>query len=275
MIFSKTIQRDVIFYGIGLHTSAKCSLKVSPADAGTGYLFRVRDEEAKVDHITLEGSNLGTNMVCGSSVVRTVEHLLSALVGLGITDVIITTNDVETPILDGSAADFFKELKFAGVRTIGDHKPLRLDKQLTISMGGKMVAIYPRNDNDVVVSFRIDFDNEVVRTMPQELTYSHSEDNYFEQIAFARTFGFKKDLQALLSNNLCLGGSLENAVLIDDNRVINVDGLRFESEIVSHKVLDIIGDLSPVFRDYIGFTLVADQAGHSINNKFLKQFYAE
>lgn len=274
MIYSKTIQRDVTFYGIGLHTSAKCTLKVSPAESGSGFLFRVRDEVAKVDHTTLQGSNLGTNMLCGSSVVRTVEHLLSALVGLGITDAIISTNDVETPILDGSAADFFKELKSAGVRTTGEHKPKKLDKQLIVSSGGKRVAIYPREDEEVVVSFSINFDNDVVKAMPQSLIYSHSEGNYFECIAFARTFGFKKDLETLLSNNLCLGGSLENAILIDDCRVINVDGLRFDSEIVSHKILDIIGDLSPIFRDYIGFTIIAEQAGHSINNEFLKQFYS-
>ncbi|KDM91050.1 UDP-3-O-acyl-N-acetylglucosamine deacetylase [Photobacterium galatheae] len=275
MVYGKTIQREVSFYGVGLHTSAKCALKITPAQKGEGLVFNLKGESVVVNSDSLKGSCLGSNIVGGQASLRTVEHLLSALSGLGITDAYISTNDIEVPILDGSAADFFNQLKSAGICLLGDYPQRRVANPFSVSDGSKMVEIVPRDDGEQVVDFSISFNNQVVQGMPQKMSYIHNESNFYEQIAFARTFGFKRDLEALLSNNLCLGGSLENAILIDDDRVINLDGLRFKSEIISHKILDILGDLYPLFRDFTSFTIKANQAGHAINNQFLKGFYRE
>lgn len=272
MVNNKTVQREITFYGIGLHTSAKCALKISPANKGDGIKFFISGEEVSLNSSSLNGSCLGTNIVGRTKVLRTVEHLLSSLCGLGITDAIVTTSDIEVPILDGSSADYFNQIKSAGVVNIGSFDPIIVTKHLIVKDGEKFVEITPSAYGDRNVEFKISFENKVVQKMPQLMSYRHSESSYYDQIAFSRTFGFKKDLEALLSNNLCLGGSLDNAILIDEERVINVDGLRFDNEIVSHKILDIIGDLYPIFSGYTGFTIKANQAGHAINSKFLKKF---
>ncbi|MBU2896032.1 UDP-3-O-acyl-N-acetylglucosamine deacetylase [Vibrio hepatarius] len=275
MINNKTVQRAITFYGIGLHTSAKCAIKVSPANKGDGIKFIICGEEILLDSSSLNGSCLGTNIVGKTKTLRTVEHLLSSLSGLGITDAVVSTTDLEVPILDGSSAEFFNQIKSAGIHKLGMFEPKLVTKNIIVSDGEKFVEIKPSSYGERNVEFQISFDNKVVKSMPQFMVYHHSESSFYDQIAFARTFGFKRDLEALLSKNLCLGGSLDNAILIDDERVINIDGLRFQNEIISHKILDIIGDLYPLFREYTGFTIKANQAGHVINSRFLKKFMSD
>ena len=273
MNFYKTIRREVVLSGIGLHSSEKCCIRIEPAKLGTGIVFSTKQENIKVSSETLSGSSLGTNLIGATTEVRTVEHLLSAITALGITDLIIRTTKIEVPILDGSSAVFFNELMAAGIQNLGSYSKKRLTSQCLFELDSKSVLIRPRRDDKCIVRFQIAFDNKVVSAMPQTIEYEHSKVNYLNEIAYARTFGFKRDIEFLISQMLCLGGSLENAILIDEDAVINIGGLRFDNEIISHKVLDIIGDLSPIFNNFVGFEIIANKAGHTINNLFLRHFF--
>ena len=272
MKYRKTLQRDLSFEGIGLHTSNHSVVKITPAPDGTGIVFVVRGESIQVDHNSLNGSSLGTNLVQGNCQIRTVEHLLSALCACGITDAFVVTDATEIPILDGSAIDFFNGISTVGAKKLSIFEPEIVRESISVIDGEKYISLEPIEEEEIVIEFEIKFDNETVSKMPQNLIYHHNTSNFYDHIASARTFGFKKDLEHLLSLNLWLGGSLENAILIDENRIINVNGLRFENELVAHKVLDLVGDLSPVLSKYTGFKIKAHQAGHSINNKFLRKF---
>lgn len=272
MKYRKTLQRDLSFEGIGLHTSNHSVVRITPAPDGTGIVFVVRGESIQVDHNSLNGSALGTNIVNGNCQTRTVEHLLSALCACGITDAFVVTDATEIPILDGSAIDFFNGIAAVGTKKLSAFEPIAVRESITVFDGEKYIALEPIETNEIIIEFEIKFDNEAVSKMPQNLIYRHNTSNFYDHIASARTFGFKKDLEHLLSLNLCLGGSLENAILIDENRIINVNGLRFENELVAHKILDLVGDLSPILSKYTGFKIKAHQAGHSINNKFLRKF---
>lgn len=273
MFFRKTIQKDISFEGIGLHTSDHSTVKLLPATEGTGVSVIIGNEKIPIDNTTLFGSSLGTDITSNGIKIRTVEHLLSAISGLGITDIQIIVNGNEIPILDGSAIDYHNGLLAVGIKTLGPYMKRKNILDFSVYHGSKYIRISPRKDKEITIEFSIKFENKIVSNMPQKLIYKHSESEYFNNIASARTFGFKRDLDSLLSENLCLGGSLENAILIDEDRIINTGGLRFSNEIVAHKVLDFVGDLSPLLKDYCGFHIEAHQGGHSINNKFLKAYF--
>lgn len=276
-----TIKAPITLQGVGLHSGATCVMTMKPAPADFGVCFVSLNDPlravTKVDSVSLSGGTLGTNLLVGDDYqIRTVEHFLAAIVSLGIDNLLVEVQGGEIPILDGSS-DFF-------VKTILSHGILELEvkKQLsslsTLLNGplrvendhGGFIEISPQESSDVDIVVSIDFDNDCVKKMPSLIKFKFSATEFVERIGAARTFGFKKDLDHLLDIGLCLGGSLKNAILISDTAVMNKEGLRFAEELVAHKALDLIGDLSPFLAKYDGLRIVAHKPGHQINNKLLK-----
>jgi len=256
--------------GTALHTGLETSVRITPSEPDTGYRFRRTDipgtpeVEASVANIrdTLLATSLGLNGVS----IQTVEHLLSALAGSGVDNASIEVMGDEVPILDGSASPFARGIETVGLCEQGVPKRLLRIKESIGAEKGNSTAILKPSDA-FSIHFIIEFENTVVGR--QELDFHYSPEAYRKDIAFARTFGFMKDAEYLMEKGLALGGSLENAVVVGDDGVINPEGLRSPDEFVRHKILDTIGDLSllgiPILGAYSGF-----KAGHGVN-RFLMQ----
>ncbi len=265
LIQQKTLKGPMEFVGTALHTGLETSVRISPSEPDTGYRFRRADlpgaveVEASVANIkdTLLATSLGLN---GASV-QTVEHLLSALAGSGVDNASIEVMGDEIPILDGSAAPFVRGIEKVGLYEQSMPKRMLRIKESIGAEKGDSTAILKPSDA-FSIHFIIEFENLVIGR--QELDFHYSPDAYRKDIAFARTFGFMKDAEYLMAKGLALGGSLENAVVVGDDRVINPEGLRSPDEFVRHKILDTIGDLSllgiPILGAYSGF-----KAGHGVN----------
>ncbi len=280
-IYQKTLSNSVTTIGVGLHSGNECSLTISPREPNFGIKFVSMEDPLKteipVTAETLDGGQLGTNLRQGEACIRTVEHLLSAVVSLGLSNALISVTGGEIPIRDGSAKHFIELIE--GGELI-EQDALKIKQPLTQEIlmqfeHGKSVSIKPiLNSEEVVITMEVDFDNEVTKGLPQKLHYTHSQESYIHHIGLARTFGFKKDIDALLDMGLVLGGSLSNAILIGEDKILNKEGLRFNDELVAHKILDIIGDFFPLINDYHGFEIEAFKAGHYVNNKTLKNIYS-
>lgn len=270
-IRQKTVGGTIEFAGIALHTGKETSVRILPGDPDTGYRFRRTDisghpeVEASVHNIqdTLLATSLGFN----GAAVKTVEHLLSAMAGCGVDNAIIEVNGDEIPIMDGSAAPFVRGIEIVGL--VDQEMPkrmLRILDTIEASENGASASLAP--SETFKVSFTIDFDHPVVGM--QTLDFDYSPELFRKEVAFARTFGFLKDVQAMVDKGLALGGSLENAVVVGDDRVLNPGGLRSADEFVRHKVLDTIGDLSllgiPIIGAYSGY-----KAGHRINRLLMQE----
>ena len=267
----KTLNGIMEFSGTALHTGDVTAVRVLPGDPDTGYRFRRTDiagapeVEANVHNIrdTVLATSLGFN---GASV-KTVEHLLSALAGCGVDNAMIEVNGDEIPIMDGSAAPFVRGIEMVGLSEQGVPKRLlRILKPIEALDDNGRASLSP---SDIFrVSFVIDFDHPVVGR--QELVYDYTPESFGSDIAFARTFGFMKDVKMMQEKGLALGGSLDNAVVVGDDGVLNPDGLRSPDEFVRHKILDTIGDLSllgiPILGSYHGF-----KAGHRINRLLMQE----
>ncbi len=259
------------FVGTALHTGLETSVIISPSEPDTGYRFRRADipgavaVEASVANIkdTFLATSLGLN---GDSV-QTVEHLLSALAGSGVDNASIEVMGDEIPILDGSAAPFVRGIEKVGLCEQNIPKRMLRIKERIGAENGDSTAILNPSDA-FTVHFIIEFENPIVGR--QELNFHYSPDAYRKDIAFARTFGFMKDAEYLLEKGLALGGSLENAVIVGDDGVINPEGLRSQDEFVRHKILDTIGDLSllgiPILGAYSGY-----KAGHGVNRLLMQE----
>ena len=259
------------FSGVALHTGKETSVRVLPGAPDTGYRFRMTgiegspEVEASVHNIndTLLATSLGVN---GASV-KTVEHLLSALAGSGVDNALIETMGDEIPIMDGSAAPFVRGIEMVGtVEQDVPKKMLRILDRIEAGENGCTASLEP--SDTFRVKFVIDFDHEVIGH--QEMKFEYSPESFRREIAYARTFGFLKDVQAMIDKGLALGASLENAVAIGDDKVVNPGGLRSPDEFVRHKILDTIGDLSllgiPIIGAYDGY-----KAGHRINRLLMQE----
>jgi UDP-3-O-[3-hydroxymyristoyl] N-acetylglucosamine deacetylase len=273
MNVQRTLRRSISCAGIGLHSGNKVTLSLKPAPSDFGIRFRRTDLggieiPATVQH--LAGINYATRLSRDAGTVDTVEHLLAALVSLGIDNVIVELNHPEVPIMDGSAAPFVYLINEAGVKRLtSPRRYLKVLRPLSLSRGDKRIALYP--SEHFKVTYSIAFEHPLLRH--QSRTMRINEESFVEEIAPARTFGFLKEVEILRQQGLALGGSLENAVVIGDTGVLN-NALRFDDEFVRHKILDVIGDLALVGHPIIGH-LVAPRGGHALHTAFAARVLEE
>ncbi|WP_019215263.1 UDP-3-O-acyl-N-acetylglucosamine deacetylase [Legionella tunisiensis] len=273
MMQQRTIKKVIQATGVGLHSGEKILLTARPAPINTGIVFRRTDLESVVEIPALY-NYVGDTMLCTSlqhqgAKVATVEHLLSAFAGLGIDNAYVDVNAPEIPIMDGSSAPFVFLIQSAGIREQSAAKRfIRILKPIRIEDHGKYVQFLPYDGYKV--SFTIDFDHPVFNDKPQTVTFDLSGTSYVREICRARTFGFLSDYEKLRECDLAKGGSLDNAIVVDDYRVLNEDGLRFSGEFVTHKVLDAIGDLYLLGCGLIG-AFEGYKSGHGLNNRLLRE----
>lgn len=273
MIKQRTLKNSVRATGVGLHSGEKIYLTVLPGAVDTGIVFRRTDLSPAVDipasAESVGETTLSSTLVKGDVKVSTVEHLMSALAGLGIDNAIIELSAAEVPIMDGSAGPFVFLLQSAGlVEQEAAKKYIRIKQAISVSDGDKSATFLPFDG--FKITFSIDFDHPVFEHQVQEATVDFSSTSFVHEVARARTFGFMRDIEYLRSQNLALGGSVDNAIVVDDHRIINEGGLRFEDEFVKHKILDAIGDLYLVGHSLIG-EFVAHKSGHALNNQLVRK----
>jgi UDP-3-O-[3-hydroxymyristoyl] N-acetylglucosamine deacetylase len=276
MIKQRTPKKVIQATGVGLHSGEKVYLTLRPAPVNTGIIFRRTDLDPVVEipasYDYVGDTTLCTSLQHGGVKIATVEHLLSALAGLGIDNAYIDINAPEIPIMDGSAAPFVFLIQSAGIREQNAPKRfIRILKPICVEENGKYVKFIPYHGYKV--SFTIDFDHPVFADKPQSATFDFASCSYVKEVCRARTFGFLSDYEKLREADLAKGGSLDNAIVVDDYRVLNEDGLRFNDEFVKHKVLDAIGDLYLLGASLIG-AFEGYKSGHELNNKLLRALFA-
>lgn len=276
MIRQRTIKNSISAVGVGLHKGEKVQLTLRPAPANTGIIFRRVDLDPVVD-IKATPEAVGETTLCTCLVneqgvqISTVEHLLAAVAGLGIDNLIIDVDSPEIPIMDGSALPFVYLLQTVGIETSKVAKRfLRITQPIRVQEGDKWAELLPYEG--FKVNFAIDFDHPVIANTGQTMTMDFSSCSFIKEISRARTFGFMKDIEFLRSHNLALGGSLENAIVLDEYRMLNKDELRYDDEFVKHKILDAIGDLYMGGVSILG-ELNAFKSGHALNNLLLREVF--
>ena len=273
MTTQRTLRRSVSCSGIGLHSGRKVTLRLKPAPADHGIRFKRLDLDglevpAVADRIA--AISYATGLAQDAASVGTVEHLLAALVGLGIDNVSVELNQAEVPIMDGSAASFVYLVHEAGVRALSaPRRFLKIVRPIALSNGNKRIAIYA--SDHFKVTYSISFDHPLLRH--QSRTQHVTEETFQEEIAPARTFGFLKEVEQLRKKGLALGGSLDNAIVLGETGFLN-NTLRFEDEFVRHKILDVIGDLALVGYPIIGH-VVAHRGGHALHAGFARKILDE
>jgi UDP-3-O-[3-hydroxymyristoyl] N-acetylglucosamine deacetylase len=277
MLKQRTIKTVIKATGVGLHTGRKVVMTLRPAQPETGIVFRRVDLDPPVDiraaAESVTDTRLCSTLECGLGKVSTVEHLMSALAGLGIDNLYVDLAGPEVPIMDGSAAPFVFLLQSAGV--VEQNAPkrfFRIRKPVEVRDGDKWARFDPYDG--FRLSFSIVFDHPVFEKSSQSVTVDFAETSYAREVARARTFGFSQDVEAMRSMGLALGGSLDNAVVLDEYRVLNTDGLRYADEFVKHKVLDAVGDLYLVGHPLVG-SFSAHKSGHALNNQLLRATLAQ
>jgi len=278
MIKQRTLKRIVQATGVGLHTGKKVKLTLRPAQANTGVIYRRTDLNPPVD-FPADAKSVRDTMLCTCLVnehdvrISTVEHLNAALAGLGIDNIIVEVNAPEIPIMDGSASPFVYLLMDAGIEELNCAKKfLRLKDTVRVEEGDKWAELSPYNG--FKLDFTIDFKHPAIDASSQRYCLNFSAESFVQQISRARTFGFMRDIEYLQSKGLALGGSFDCAIVVDDYKVLNEDGLRFEDEFVRHKMLDAIGDLYMCGHNIIG-AFTAFKSGHAMNNKLLQAVLAQ
>ena len=277
MLRQRTLKSLTRATGVGLHTGRKIRMTLRPAQPDTGVVFRRVDLAVPVDipaRAELVGeTRLSSCLVLGDVKVYTVEHLMSALSGLGVDNIYVDLDGPEVPIMDGSAAPFAFLLQAAGIEEQAAPKRfIRIRRKIEVSEGDKWARLEPWDG--LKFSFSIVFDHPVIERSGQNVTVDFAETSYLKEIARARTFGFMQDVETLRENGLALGGGLDNAVVLDEYRVLNADGLRFADEFIRHKVLDAIGDLYLLGKPLLG-AFSAHKSGHAINNLLLRALLAQ
>ena len=269
----RTLRRAISCVGIGLHSGNKVQLSLKPAPINFGIRFRradLGDHEVPANVQHLAGIQLATALSRNEVSVETVEHLLAALVSMGVDNVLIELNSPEVPIMDGSAAPFVYLIQEAGIKQqVSARKYLKIVRPIALSRGDKRIALYP--SDHFKVTYSISFDHPLLRH--QSRTLRITEESFIEEIAPARTFTFLKDVENHRQNGLALGGSLDNAIVLGETGVLN-NALRFEDEFVRHKILDAVGDLALVGFPVIGH-LVAHRAGHALHTEFVGKILEE
>ena len=277
MVRQRTLKNEIRATGVGLHTGQKVYLTLRPAPVDAGITFRRIDLNPPVD-IPAKADNVGdttlsTSISSGEATVSTVEHLMSALAGLGIDNAIVELSANEVPIMDGSAGPFVFLIQSAGVvEQNGPKKFIRIKKKIKIEDGEKYVVFKPYNG--FKVNFTIDFDHPVFKDRKLDATVDFSTTSFVKEISRARTFGFMHEFEYLRSKGLVKGGSVDNAIVVDKYKILNEDGLRYEDEFVKHKILDAIGDLYLLGYGLIG-EFSAYKSGHGLNNKSILALLAQ
>ena len=277
MLKQRTLKSAIKATGVGLHGGRKVTMTLRPAAPNTGVVFRRVDLAQPVD-IPADAMAVTDTRLCSvverdGAKVGTVEHIMSALAGLGIDNVYIDLDAPEVPIMDGSASPFVFLLQSAGIEEQRAAKRFfRIRKPVEVRDGDKWARFDPFDG--FKLTFSIIFDHPMFDKAGQTLTVDFAETSYAKEVARARTFGFAQDVEALRNHGLALGGSLDNAIVLDEYRVLNTDGLRYADEFVKHKVLDAIGDLYLVGHPLIG-AFSAHKSGHGLNNRLLRATLAE
>jgi UDP-3-O-[3-hydroxymyristoyl] N-acetylglucosamine deacetylase len=269
MRLQRTLRQEVSFSGIGLHTGRHATVTLKPAPRDSGIVFNRLDRIAVIrSHIgAVTDTAFATTLGNGTVKIKTVEHILAALAGLSIDNLIIEVDGPEIPILDGSSTELVNILLQAGIAKQGKKMPyMRITKPVLMDDGHAEIALLPYEGRRI--TSRIHFDHHFLGE--QNLTVELNEETFVREVAPARTFGFLKDVQYMMANGLAKGGSLNNAIILGDDGVMNSSGLRFKDEFVRHKILDCIGDFSLIGFPIYGH-LLSDRAGHSTNLKFMKK----
>ena len=272
MLRQRTLKTAIRATGVGLHNGEKVYMTLRPAAENAGITFRRVDLDEPVDvpaDPKLVGETmLGTTLVKDGVKVATVEHLMSALAGLGIDNLNVDLSAAEIPIMDGSAAPFVFLLQSAGIEEQNAAKKfIRIRKKVRVEEGDKWAELTPFNG--FKVNFEISFNHPVFNKLSQSASVDFSSTSFLKEVSRARTFCFLRDVEALRANNLTLGGSMDNAIVLDDYRILNEDGLRYANEFVLHKILDAIGDVYLLGHTLIG-EFSAHKSGHDLNNKLLR-----
>jgi UDP-3-O-[3-hydroxymyristoyl] N-acetylglucosamine deacetylase len=273
MMKQRTLKEPVRTTGVGLHTGVKVEITLRPAPPDTGIVFRRMDldppAELKADPYLVTDTRLCSMLESGPAKVATVEHLMSALAGLGIDNALVDLTGPEIPILDGSSAPFVFLLQSAGiVEQDAPKRYVRIIRPIEVRDGDKWARFTPHNG--FKIDFTIDFKHPVFDKSAKTVSIDFAETAYAKEVARARTFGFMHEVEALRNSGLALGGSLDNAIVMDEYRILNVEGLRYEDEFVKHKVLDAIGDLYLLGYPIIG-AFAAYKSGHALNNALLRE----
>lgn len=277
MIKQRTLKNAIRATGVGLHTGEKIYLTLLPAPVDSGIVFRrvdldpVVEIEAKAENVG--DTTLSTTLVKGDVRVSTVEHLLSAIAGMGIDNAVVEVSAAEVPIMDGSAGPFVFLIQSAGIEEQSAAKKfIRIKKPVVVEDGDKVASFLPFDG--FKVSFSIDFDHPVFKDRTLEAEVDFSSTSFVKEVSRARTFGFMHEIEYLRSKGLAKGGSVDNAIVVDEYRILNEDGLRYEDEFVKHKILDAIGDLYLLGNSLIG-EFKAHKSGHALNNKSLRELIAQ
>lgn len=277
MIRQRTLKNTIRATGVGLHSGKKVYLTLKPAPIDSGIVFIRTDLEPNVE-IAARAENVGETMLSTTLVkngvkVATVEHLLSAMAGLGIDNCRIELSSEEVPIMDGSAGPFVFLIQSAGIQEQDAAKKfIRITREVTVEEDGKTATFVPFNG--FKVGFSIDFDHPVFKNRNQDACIDFSSTSFVKEVSRARTFGFMRDIERLRAMNLALGGSVDNAIVVDEYKVLNEDGLRYDDEFVKHKILDAIGDLYLLGNSLVG-EFKGFKSGHDLNNKLLRKLIKE
>jgi UDP-3-O-[3-hydroxymyristoyl] N-acetylglucosamine deacetylase len=277
MLRQRTLKSLVSASGVGLHTGQKVRITLRPAPVDTGVVFRRVDLPVPVDipaRAELVGeARLASTLIKGEVKIQTVEHLMSALGGLGVDNAYVDLDAPELPIMDGSAAPFVLLIQQAGLEEQAAAKKfLRVTRRVEVKDGDKWARLDPYEGYRL--SFSIEFRHPVIERSTQAVTVDFAETSYLKEIARARTFGFMHEVEDLRDSGLALGGGLDNAVVLDDYRVLNSEGLRFADEFIRHKLLDAIGDLYLLGKPLLG-AFTAHKSGHALNNRLLRAALAD
>jgi UDP-3-O-[3-hydroxymyristoyl] N-acetylglucosamine deacetylase len=276
VIRQRTLKNVIRATGVGLHSGRKVYLTLRPAAVNTGIVFRRIDLDPPVEIPAraefVGDTQLSTSLTHKGATVSTVEHLLSALAGMGIDNAYVDLSAPEVPIMDGSASPFVFLIQSAGIESQAAPKHfVRIRKAVEVTDGDKWARFEPFEG--FKVAFAIDFDHPYFKGVRQSAEVDFSSTSFVKEVSRARTFGFMREVEALRERNLALGGSLHNAVVIDDYRILNEDGLRYEDEFVKHKILDVIGDLYLLGHTLIG-AFSGYKSGHALNNRLLRELLA-
>lgn len=279
MILQRTVKKSVSATGIGLHSGAKVQVTFHPAPADTGIVYTRVDLDPKVvmkcEPQAVRDTQLCTALVNLQGVrISTVEHLTAALAALGIDNLFVEVNAPELPVMDGSAQPFIYLFESTGIKELDKPKQyLRVARKVRVEDGDKWAELNP-SDEGFSLDLTIDFSHPAMDRDSQRLKFNFTGRGFADEISRARTFCFMRDVEYMHAHNLALGGSLDNAIVLDDYRVVNPDGLRYPNEFVKHKMLDAIGDLYMACHSILG-SFAAYKTGHALNNKLLRAFLSD
>ena len=277
MFGQRTLRNSISAAGVGLHSGSQITMTVHPAPANSGIVFRRTDLADPVGITALAGNvgdtRMGTVLTQGDVRISTIEHLMSAFAGLGIDNAVVDLTAAEVPIMDGSAGPFVFLLQSAGIAQQEEPKRFaRILKRVEVQDGDKWARFDPHPG--FRVNFEIEFDHPLFKRNLSSASMDFSSTLYLKEVARARTFGFMRDLETLRKHNLALGGTLDNAIVLDDSKMLNEDGLRYQDEFVKHKILDAIGDLYLLGHSIIG-EFTGFKSGHGLNNRLLRTLIAQ